>query len=157
MLLVGGPGDYDDEGSEDNSEDDHSIKDEIEERAEENPQSGTENADEPKEQAEAEVEPKRTRRSTRKSYRESVGEAACSDPTAPASKPSDDAETPVTSDESGAGEEFAVIVSRKPSTRTRAKDKNQPLIDEYLLSKDGDKGVPLARKSSRRASGRGKM
>ncbi|PUU76715.1 PUA-like domain-containing protein [Tuber borchii] len=148
----------DDEGPEDNSEDDHNIKDEIEENAEENPQSSTENADEPKEQAEAEVRPKRTRKSTRKSYRESGGEATSisSDSTAPASKPSDDAETPVTSDESDVKKEIAVVISKKTRAGARAKDKNQPSIGDYLSPK-GDKGATLASRSSRRVSGRGKM
>lgn len=160
MLLVGDPGDYDDESSEDNSEDDHNVEDEIEEGAEENPQSDTENADEPKEQAEAEAEPGRTRRSTCKSYRESGGEATpistSGDSTAPASKP-DDAETPVTSDESDAKKGPAVIVIKKTRTRARAKYKNQPLMDQYLSPKGGDRGVPQASESSRRVSGRGKM
>lgn len=158
VLLVGGPGDYDDEGPEDDSEDDHSIKDEIEENAEENPQSGTENADEPKEQAEAEVRPKRTRKSTRKSYRESGGEATStpSDSTAPAPKPSDDAETPVTSDESDVKTEIAVVINKKTRAGARAKDESQPSIDDYLSPK-GDRSATLASRSSRRVSGRGKM
>jgi len=158
VLLVGGPDDYDDEGPEDNSEDDHNIKDEIEENAEENPQSGTEDADEPNEQTEAEAKPKRTRKSTRKSYRESGGEATStsSDSTALASKPSDDAETPVTSDEPDVKNEIAVIISKKTRAGARAKDKNQPSIDEYLSPK-GDKSATLASRSSRRVSGRGKM
>ncbi|CUS13961.1 unnamed protein product [Tuber aestivum] len=134
---AGMPDGYVDKDSDSKSVDGSAEDETGEKLSQEPPQSGTAGA-------EVEVKPRGTRRSARssarksarKSYREPSDEAtsatAASGSTTPTFKPSNGAETLVTSDESDTRKAPVVVINRKTRAKASAKDRNQPSVFEYF-------------------------